>query len=247
MEINLSEEEQVFRAVSSESGITPANLNPRLSGSTLAKIMEGTYSTEVGIVSTVASRPVNREPRKTQQPKEADSDQVLNHEVLGPISVHVDSYQVLNHEVPDPLAVQNEDDTDRILVHHPLPEPPLRAQVPEPSVPNPFDNTSWLAVEIERLLKKESHLALPEFKFEANPVAAKYNFTKLRENGFNLGELLNPSAKCITTYGSKFKDVDELEQLLSNHPRWKDLKDKLLHGCEFHLEDLPEDQRLQDL
>ena len=58
---------------------------------------------------------------------------------------------------------------------------------------------------------------------------------------------MNPTGRCTTSYGSEFKEVNELEGLLSKHPRWNDLKEKLTNGCEYHLEDLPEDQRLQDL
>ena len=174
-----------------------------------------------------------------------DSDQVSNHEVLDPLSVHVDSDQVLNHEVLDPLSVHQENNLDR-KIDQQFP-PKSQVHIPEPSVPDPFEDTSWLAIEIEKLLNKKSRMAISQFKFEVNPEAASSNFDKLAKNNFDLEELLNPVKRCATSYGSEFKEVEELEDLLHKHPRWKDLKEKLTNGCEYHLEDLPEDERLQDL
>ena len=77
-----------------------------------------------------------------------------------------------------------------------------------PLVPNPYENTSWLAIEIEKLLNKKSRMANSKFKFEVNPEAASSNFKKLAENDFNLEKLLNPAERCATSYGSEFKEVD---------------------------------------
>ena len=90
-------------------------------------------------------------------------------------------------------------------------------------------------------------MANSKFKFEVNSEAASSNFQQLAMNDFNLEELLNPESRCATSYGSEFKEVNELEGLLAKHPRWKDLKEKLTSGCEYYLEELPEEQRLQDL
>ena len=116
-----------------------------------------------------------------------------------------------------------------------------------PLVPNPYENTSWLAIEIEKLLNKKNFLVNSEFKFEVNSEAASSNFNTLAKNDFNLEELLHPEGRCMTSYRSKLKEVNRLKGLLSKHLRWKDLKEKLTNGCEYHLEDLPEDQKLQKL
>ena len=80
------------------------------------------------------------------------------------------------------------------------------------------------------------------FKFEVSPGSAEENFEKLAKADFNLEGLLNPSERCMTNYGSEFKEPVELDGLLSKHPRWKDLKKKLEKGFEYHLEDFPEDE-----
>ena len=150
---------------------------------------------------------------------------------------HLD--KVLKQDVREIRILKEEDP--------PFPSSASQEEVLKPLVPNPYENNSWLAIEIEKLLNKKSRMANSKFKFEVNSEAASSNFNKLAKNNFNLEELLNPTGRCTTSYGSEFKEVNELEGLLSKHPRWNDLKEKLTNGCEYHLEDLPEDQRLQDL
>ena len=161
----------------------------------------------------------------------------MNHDDLG---------QVNKYTVLDPSSVHQEHNLDRKVDLPSLPLPP-QIQVSKPSVPNPFDNTSWLAIEIETLLKKKSRMTTSLFKFEVSPEAAKSNFNQLAKSNFDLGSLLNPSDRCATSYGSEFKTPSELGGLLAKHPRWKDLKEKLEKGCEYYLEDLPEEDRVKDL
>ena len=165
--------------------------------------------------------------------------------LLGKISQR-DLDQVNKCMVTDPSVVHQENNLDRKIDLPPLPSP-SQFQATEPSVPDPFEDTSWLAVEIEKLLKKKSRMTTSLFNFEVNPEAAESNFNQLAESNFDLERLLNPSERCVTNYGSEFKDPSELDGLLSKHPRWKDLREKLVKGCEYHLEDLPEDDRVQDL
>ncbi len=148
--------------------------------------------------------------------------------------------------VSDPSVVHQETNLVR-KIDLPLPPSPSHSQAEEPLVPDPFEDTSWLALEIEKLLKKKSRMTTSLFKFEVNPEAAQSNFDRLVGADFDLEKLLNPNERCATSYGSEFKDPLELEGLLSKHPRWKDLRKKLEKGCEYHLEDLPEDNRVQDL
>ena len=100
---------------------------------------------------------------------------------------------------------------------------------------------------ISKLLHSRSRLHQPLFKFEASQEAASHNWTLLKDNNFNLEKLLNPANHCITNYGSEFKPTNELDPLLSHHPRWIELKDRLDNGVTFPLSPLDEASRKQDL
>lgn len=81
----------------------------------------------------------------------------------------------------------------------------------------------------------------PKFRFDISQESARFNFNLLKERNFDLGSLLNQDITSSTNYASKFKDVEDLEKLLFNHSRWKSLKEKLLHGCDYPMEDPDED------
>jgi len=87
----------------------------------------------------------------------------------------------------------------------------------------------------------------PKFRFDICKETEEFNFNLLKESNFDLEALLNPKEKCITTYGSEFKSVDDLAELLHRHPRWEALKEKLEKGCDFPVEDLDDDMRRLDL
>lgn len=76
--------------------------------------------------------------------------------------------------------------------------------------------------------------------------AAVFNMKKLRENNFNLEKILDESLS-VTSYGSEFKNVNELEYLLGRHPRWNGLKERLKEGACFPIEEIDDNIRLQDL
>ena len=82
---------------------------------------------------------------------------------------------------------------------------------------------------------------------KVNSESASTNFNKLVKSDFNLEELSNSDKRCAKSYGSGSKEAYEMEELLSKYPRWNDLKDKLIKGCDYHLDYLSEDQRLHDL
>ena len=75
-----------------------------------------------------------------------------------------------------------------------------------------------IAKNIERLLKIEDHFVDPIFKFEVSEEAAAFNYKLLKSNNLDLDLLLNQGEKSITSYGSEFKDSDQLEDLLKMHP-----------------------------
>jgi len=87
----------------------------------------------------------------------------------------------------------------------------------------------------------------PKFRFDICKETVEFNFNLLNENNLDLEALLNPKKKCITTYGSEFKSVDDVAELLHRHPRWEALKEKLEKGCDFPVEDLDDEMRRLDL
>ena len=234
VEVDLTEEELVFRSDQEGSRFTPANLNPRQSGATLTKIIEGKYSKvskyQPEASSATKKQEISQVPASRKRPSQeklassTSRRKVAQEGNLFGKMIHHDPSQVKNHGAMDPSAVHQEHNLDRKIDLPPLPPSSSQDQVLEPSVPNPFENVSWLSEEIEMLLKKKSRMTNSLFRFEVNPEAASSNFKKLAENDFNLEKLLNPAERCATSYGSEFKEVGELEGLLSKHPRWKDLK-----------------------
>jgi hypothetical protein len=115
----------------------------------------------------------------------------------------------------------------------PVLKPKTRAKVDLPQV-------------VATLLKTTSTLSKPQLCFEVSDEAAAFNMRILRENKFDLEKILN-SHPSVTSYGSEFKSVEELEPLLQYHPRWKDLKTKLTEGAAFPVKAIDDDIRLQDL
>ena len=127
----------------------------------------------------------------------------------------------------------------------PLPPPPLTT--PKPTSTDPFAPSSWLPLKIKSLLASREPLAPPCFSFEVTPEAADKNFKLLQANDFKLESLLNPPERCVTSYGSEFKAVHELEDLWKRHPRWRDLRQKLSKGCDYPMSDISEEDRKGDL
>ena len=66
MELDISKEEEVFRAISTGSKFTPANLNPSQSGPTLVKIIEGKYPSAEEKKLDAVQATANREVSKSQ-------------------------------------------------------------------------------------------------------------------------------------------------------------------------------------
>ena len=76
-------------------------------------------------------------------------------------------------------------------------------------------------------------------KFENLNLAAEDKWKLLQKNYFNWEILLNPPDKqCVTSYGSEFKRVEDLEKQLGKHPRKNALKFNLLNGVSFPLQDM---------
>jgi hypothetical protein len=61
----------------------------------------------------------------------------------------------------------------------------------------------------------------------------------LKDNNFNLEELINPKdSTSVTSYGLEFKDVKLLQKLLHLHPRWKAMEEHLTKGAKFPIQEI---------
>ena len=184
----------------------------------MTKIMEGKYQKKIEN-KTVASAPpahqreVNQETSQStvispngDRPSSPSQEIAMQEANLFRKIAKRDPSQVKNPMATDPSVVHQEHNLDR-KIDLPLPPSLHHNKVLEPSVPNPFEDNSWLAQEIEMLLNKKSRMTISQFRFEVNPEAASSNFEKLSRNNFDLEKLLNPAKRCATSYGSEFKEV----------------------------------------
>ena len=65
----------------------------------------------------------------------------------------------------------------------------------------------------------------PELRFDISTEAAVSNFELLKSTHFDLKTLCNrwKKGRSVITFGSEFKEIKDLEQLLKRHPRWRKL------------------------
>jgi hypothetical protein len=132
--------------------------------------------------------------------------------------------------------------------HHEVklpPRPPLIHVLP----PDASDQHAKvnLPLVLKRLLDKSEKMHPPEFKFDVSPASAEFNFELLKSNNFNFESLLNRKRKSITSYGSEFKSIRDLQSLLGFHPRWPALKERLSNGVSFPISKLEEFTREKDV
>ena len=96
-----------------------------------------------------------------------------------------------------------------------VPPVPSIVKMTKPRVPNPFATISDLFRAIHDLLgARQTSLRDPIFRFDITPEAAASNLDALQKHKFNLTKLCNGQDKTATSYGSEFKNVELLDQLL---------------------------------
>lgn len=89
--------------------------------------------------------------------------------------------------------------------------------------------------------------AMPEFRFELTEEAALKNYLVLKKYNFNLESALNAQANSPLGYGSEFRSTSVLQPVFGAHPNWSHLKQILLNGSHWDLEELDEENRVSDL
>ena len=87
----------------------------------------------------------------------------------------------------------------------------------------------------------------PPLKFDPSREAANHNFRVLSEYNFNIEALINAHPNTPMSYGSEFRPIEVLSQLLGHHPNWDKLSLILTKGVHFNLREIDEKDRLGDL
>jgi hypothetical protein len=134
-----------------------------------------------------------------------------------------------------------------VVIMQPTP-PKLLPRPAIVQVSRPQDQTSNLVEAVKHLLSISSPMMHPLVCFDISDDAAKHKFHLFQQANFNFDRILNiKDSPSITSYGSEFKIVDQLEKLLLNHLRWFTLKRILLTGSDWKLEEIDEEERMEDL
>jgi hypothetical protein len=87
----------------------------------------------------------------------------------------------------------------------------------------------------------------PLFLFYLSEEAAAYNAKILADHYFNLDQVIRKQHPSQISYGSEFRSVDQLRDLLHLHPLWPRLREILENGATFPLAEIPDAERLIDL
>ena len=90
-------------------------------------------------------------------------------------------------------------------------------------------------------------LADSPFKFERTYEAAQHNSRIILDNGGDLETLLSSLSYSFTHYGSEFRAVDLLEELLSSNNKWSDLKLIVNKGVDYEMDEINEEDRKMDI
>ena len=121
-------------------------------------------------------------------------------------------------------------------------------KIPFSDVDSPRIYTPSIVEAVKVLLLSSAPLTKPKVRFDVSREAAFHNFSILKEANYDLDSILNvPGETSVTTYGSEFKSVKNLEQLFGKHHRWQMLKTRLVQGSNWPLVELDEKLRLRDL
>lgn len=87
----------------------------------------------------------------------------------------------------------------------------------------------------------------PLFIFKFSDAAASHNAKVLADHDFNLDKIIRHQHPSQISYGSEFRPSAHLEDLLSQHPLWRRLKEILDQGATFSLDEISDFERHKDL
>jgi hypothetical protein len=103
-------------------------------------------------------------------------------------------------------------------------------------------------LRVSEIFERDDHLVnLPLFIFKRCHLAATPNAKILERFNFNLDTIIHHQHPSQISYGSEFRSLSVLGDLLSDHPFWPRLKEILDNGANFPLEPISKENRLKDL
>jgi len=110
-------------------------------------------------------------------------------------------------------------------------------------------STSWLVHQLSILGDTtESTPKKHKFMFKNTREAAKYNTKLIKFNGYDLEKTIMKQKHTILSPGSEFRHVSHIQKLLENHEDWPLFRDILTKGCDYKLEEEPNEKtRMEDL
>ena len=77
--------------------------------------------------------------------------------------------------------------------------------------------------------------------------AAHKNFCTLKKYDLDLGRALKANSSSPLGYGSEFRKVETLDRVFGRHPNLQRMRDILLNGSDWPMEELNEEKRVADV
>jgi hypothetical protein len=88
----------------------------------------------------------------------------------------------------------------------------------------------------------------PSLIFDTSPSALAHNAQQLANAGFDLSQLLHKNRHTTLHFGSEFRPIDHLADVLGGHPLFGQLRTILTKGMDYRFKtELPESERLLEL
>ncbi len=87
----------------------------------------------------------------------------------------------------------------------------------------------------------------PEFIFELSQTAASHNLDVLSKNQNDLSKALEANKSSPFGYGSEFRHPDKLQKIFGLHPLWPRMKQILIKGSKWLLDELSEESQQKDV
>ena len=87
---------------------------------------------------------------------------------------------------------------------------------------------------------------LPSLRFELTQEAAQYNMSLVQAHNSSIHEYLWSQKDTYIYFGSEFRVLMVLENLLGHHPNWRKVKQILLNGSDWPLTPISESDRLAE-